>query len=271
MSMGRRNLVAHLGWLLVPPLFAGCVPIPYAYPTVSQVPAVQLGPERDEVHVFRVDIADDQSCVEFADKQRDHYVLSQVLTSPAGEVPSQKRVALESGWYWNLIAVSYQVHTHRTLCVRLYRPGFRTIELTPGDKPEKIAWHEAIELAAQEKAVDDLLSTNGTNAWAQWKGGWGISQLDGGATSPAHKGALLFAAAEYERLAGKEQSLVEEFQGLRERLTRKANWLRALAGNHKKEEAPTAKGEEPADKKPSPTEGGTEVFDPFKEHQAAAR
>src|SRR5437773_525230 len=164
MSTWCRKLLLHLAWISPALLMAGCVPIPYAYPTVSQVAAVKLGPERDEVQVFRVDIADDQSCVDFADKQRDHYVLSEVAASPAGEVPSQTRVAFDSGWYWNLIAISYQVHTHRTICVRLYRPGYRTVELTPGDKPEKVVWREARELVAQEKAVDDLLATNSTNS-----------------------------------------------------------------------------------------------------------
>jgi len=54
---------------------------------------------------------------------------------------------------------------------------------------------------------------------------WGFEQLAPGNHSAAHRGALLFAAGEYERLAATDDVSVPA----RERLVAKATWLRELA------------------------------------------
>ena len=57
-------------------------------------------------------------------------------------------------------------------------------------------------------------------------------------------------------------------------MTRKADWLRTLAGKQKTDRAPPARSEEPADKKATTAASGTEpaqVFDPFKEQNGLSR
>ena len=105
----RLNVFVHrsFAWagLFVCSLMAGCipfVPVYYAYPTVSHVPALTGVLPRDEVQAFRVDVIDQMNCVDFDDQ--DQYVLSPVSLSRNGKVPSQSSLAFDCGWIWNCIA-----------------------------------------------------------------------------------------------------------------------------------------------------------------------
>ena len=187
-----------------------------------------------------MDVADETNCIDFP--EHDRYVLTPVSLSRAGSVPPQMLVVLDYGWVWNCIALYYDGHTHHTIVVRLYRPGFETVEIKAGDKEGRAAWEKAADPEAQEMAVDDLLSTWATDGQGRLWAGVGnrdmpptndalaplldkkvFSSLAPGAASVGHRRTLLFAAAEYERLAA----------GLgdahRVRLADKAQWLRELA------------------------------------------
>jgi hypothetical protein len=223
----RRNPLTH-GWIITASwvlclLLAGCipfVPVYYTYPTVSHVSGVAVEAPREEVRAFRVDVLDHSTCM---------------------HCPAQSKVALDYGWIWNGIALIYDGNTHHTLRVRLYRPGWQTVEIKPWEKTAVVKWTPAPDLAAQEQALDDLLSTWETDFIGQCRlldragtnpepprDSSRFRFLATGSVSAQHRQVLLFAAAEYERLAG---LVVEEqaTQATFDRLISKANKLKEWA------------------------------------------
>jgi hypothetical protein len=219
-------------------LAVGCVPfvpVGYAYPTVSVVPPVRVGPAADDVYAFRVDIADENNCIDFADK--DRYVLRALCLSPGHSSYPQMQVSVDYGWIWNCIALIYTGHTSHTVRVRLYRPGWQTVEVKSWQRQGKADWREAPDAEGREKAVDDLVSTWETD-FSGRRFGQGDSEgrsqgpalfacLTSGHVSRSHREALLFAAAEYERLLA--EASPESAGKMRERLAAKAKALRELA------------------------------------------
>jgi hypothetical protein len=217
---------------LLPLLAAGCfVPIGYAYPTLSVTPPVDVGKPADEVHVFRVDVADVGGCLEFG-AGPDRYVFHPVHLTDGGRGLPQVGVALDYGWIWNCIALIFDKHTSHTVLVRAYRPGFRTVEVRSWQTTGKVPWEAAPDLDARERAVDALLSTRDTDSPAilphRDKSDFlehdSFFSLAPGSAGAGHRQALLFAAAEYERLS----SSADGPQRLR--LWGKAQSLRELAG-----------------------------------------
>jgi hypothetical protein len=214
---------------------AGCIPIGYAYPAAAFVPGVQVRAPAEEVHAFRLDVADDQNCVDFAGREHDRYVLRPLALGRGDRLGPQVKVAIDYGWIWNCIALSYGGHTQHTLLVRLYRPGFRTIEVRSWQKDGEAKWIEATDLESREKAVDDLLSTWNTD-FQRSLGRAALTSGDvprdsavfrslaAGAASKGHRQALLFAASEYERLKSAADP------AMRSRLEEKTQTLRRLAG-----------------------------------------
>jgi hypothetical protein len=216
---------------LVPLLAAGCfVPVGYGYPTLSVTPPVDVGKQADEVHVFRIDIADVSGCLEFGSGP-DRYVFHPVHLTDSGRGLPQVGVALDYGWVWNCIALIFDKHTSHTVRVRAYRPGYQTVEIRSWQTTGKVSWEEAPDLAARERAVDALLSTWETDSCAfrphRGKNDFlcqdSFFSLAPGSAAPGHRRALLFAAAEYERLG----SAADGVQ--RTRLSDKAQSLRELA------------------------------------------
>jgi hypothetical protein len=205
---------------------AGCIPfIPvyYAYPTVVSVPKAYVGEGHKDVRAFRVVIKDDLSTVDLA--KPGSYQLSELRITKDGQVPGQVGVQFDTGFIWNCVALTYESHTNRTARVRLYRPGFDLVELVSGDPPGEVKWEEVKDLLQEEKAIDALLSPTEQSTWnrlheATQEEPWCFAQLDPGSVSPAHRKALLFAAAEYERLA---KGLV--LSGAGARCVAKAKWL----------------------------------------------
>jgi hypothetical protein len=208
---------------------AGCVPIFYAYPSVSYVPALNLGPGHDNIFAFRVDVADDESSLDLA--KPGHYRFRQVRIAPHGSIMGQGKLALDSGFYWNLIAVTYAQRTNHTIRVRLYRAGFDLLEIQPWQSEAGLEWTEVRALAAQEKIVDKLLRPTGAGAWTQAHkdDNWGFSQIEPGSVSPEHRPVLLFAASEYERLASDMALEADELAEACTRCHAKAKFLRELA------------------------------------------
>lgn len=240
--IGMLTLIACLSLCLTQ---SGCVPVYYAYPKVAYVPPLHLEKTPDTIHAFRVDIADDDGCIEFnlgyRERDRDRYVLSTVPLSDSGRLPSQAKISLDWGFIWNCIALIYDGHTVHTVRVRLYRPGWQTVEVKSWEQVDALKWKEAPSLVEQEKAIDDLVSTWETdylNRFAQSSSSEshprppaGVALFRGlapGSESAKHRQVLLFAAGEYERLAAFTDSS-ETGKLLHTRLNEKANMLRELA------------------------------------------
>jgi hypothetical protein len=220
MSRARRLTVASLG-VLACCLHAGCM-LPYAYPRLAHVGGVEVERQGPDVHAFRVDAR-----VSLVDISHDveEYRLGRVPLTGDGRVPSFDRVEVDYGLYVVGGALNYPIHHHRQTEMRLYRPGSQLLNLGPGGKSVQVSWRPAVGLAGQEKAVDDLLAppvVPGALLPALPERPWSLSKLAPGSASPAQRDALLFAAAEYDRLAA-------AFAADAPRLAGKAKAVRDLA------------------------------------------
>ncbi|MGH7174350.1 MAG: hypothetical protein ACRELG_29130 [Gemmataceae bacterium] len=214
-------------------LCAGCMPLGYAFPTVSYVRPARVGAAREEVRAFRVDVADDDNCFETPEK--DRYRLTPLPLHRDGSFDPQMKVAVDYGWLLNCVALIYGSSTHHTVLVRMYRPGYHTLELPSWRKAGRIEWTPAPTPQEQEQAIDDLVSTWKTaparlqNAYAAEgfvppRDAIIFRYLAPGSTAPEHRSALRFAAGEYEQLLS-EVGDAEQ----RARLEKKAKSLRNLA------------------------------------------
>lgn len=251
----QRILLPAFAVLSIVP--AGCMGV-YAYPSVSYTPPVRLPVEScQEVRVFRVDIADDDSCPEYPES--DRYVLSRL---PVRDwVWPQIQCEVDRGWFALFGALNYGNHTSHRVRIRLYRPGWETIEVGPGEKAE---WQPAATPEQQEEAVDALLSTHehdsSVGMFTRGRMEEGPEPphdlrrfrfLAAGTVSQAHREALLFAADEYTRLAGHARDRAV----LRTRLEKKAAALRSLAAGKPLEVSPhpPSPPHPPGDDQASPT------------------
>jgi hypothetical protein len=214
-------------------LLVGCMPLGYAYPTVSYIPPGTVGAARDEVHAFRVDVTDDDNCLEITEK--DHYELSRLPLHSDGSYDPQTKVGVDYGCILYCMANVYDTATHHTMLVRLYRPGYHTVEIEPWQEQERVQWVEATKVEEQEQAIDDLVSTWKTTPQrlqnqAAFEGFVPprdpivFRYLAPGTTSEEHRDALLFAAAEYSRLL-----LDAKDADTKARLQAKATALREMA------------------------------------------
>jgi hypothetical protein len=210
----------------------GCVQMPFYVPEVNVVPAVNAGGDGGDVHAFRVDLTDrvalkegpPPNCV-VRGENAETVELTKIAVSAGGTMPKQVALSWAHGWcyvgFWNYV----NAYTSHSVAVRLYRPGYETIELKPGESPRDLRWTEATDLAAREKAVDDLLGVSpleqGKTLSAEQQ-----RRLQPGTKSAAHRESLLFAAREYERLARGAADAEPELRG---RLVDKAERLKALA------------------------------------------
>jgi hypothetical protein len=215
-------------FLFVCPVCAGCFG-GYAYPTAAYVPRASLEkPAADAVHVFRVDILDASGSIEFAGA--DEYRFRELPVSEAGSVPAQTKVGVGGRWWTLFGALNYTQRLHPTIRVRIYRPGYETVDLKPWTRA-KIVWRPAATPVAREAAVDDLISTRDTNeyykiapeAWKNERADYGLAPP----TTDAQRAALLFIAGEYDRLVS-DAATRGDTRAV-ERLQEKARQLRTLA------------------------------------------
>src|SRR5262245_42928426 len=211
------------------PLCAGCLGA-YAYPTAAVVPPVGLEKSTaDTVHAFRVEILDTSGSIEFSGS--DEYVFREVPVDSRGRLPAQGMVGFGRGWWALLISLNYTQRVHPTLRVRLYRPGYETVELKPWQRPGQIKWKPATTPEAREPAVDDLIATRETNEYYKIAPeAWKNERADYALAAPTKDGqraALLFVAGEYERLVSDASARGDKHSA--ERLIEKARQLRTLA------------------------------------------
>jgi hypothetical protein len=226
-------------WLF--PFLAGCFPLLYAYPSLSFVPPIDAGPVTDKVYAFRVDITDERNGAEFPD--RDRYLFREIPVSETARVPLQAKLDVDRGWVF-FGPQKYSAHTRHAILVRLYRPGYQTVEVArPGDA-KRICWVEAKEVRNRETAVDELLSTWRTDASGHKelaaKNRVGQSTPDNvvqirclapGSASTGHRQFLLFAADQYTAIAvrlNRPDATAEDLEAY-QRLMSKVAWLHKRA------------------------------------------
>jgi hypothetical protein len=192
---------------------AGCLG-GYAYPQLSYVPPLQLQEPCGGIHAFRVEVVQVMDDIYHAE---DKCVLRPIPLSSTGEIAGQANVSLEAAWgVLMLIPTEWTHHCWHTMRVRLYRPGFQTVEIEPWQAVDRICWKAAADWQAQEKAVDELIASchfdccmvpvlvvpaspperllgSPPTLW--------LSHLARGSSSEGQRQSLRFAAEEYERIA----------------------------------------------------------------------
>lgn len=194
---------------------SGCV-IPYAYPKLDFTRALQLDMPPGDVRVFRVDVAQAKSGppATYGWEQ-----LTEISVRDSGRVASQIKSSLPHGVYLFMGALNYDFGTSRTLALRAYRPGFELVEVKSLERTDQLVWISAPDLTVQERTLDALFPLE---EGAEFQIGKRV--VHRGSISAAHRQALHFGAAEYERLAATTD--VREQQS---KLVDKAHRLRARA------------------------------------------
>ncbi len=235
-------------WLILLALLPNCTGcLCYAYPTIAYTPEMPVDNHDGNAHVYRVDIDRTERQPGTASTQ---YTLMQIPLDRFGVVPSQLEVAPAAG-IWNPLHLGDTKEVERstfTLTIRCYKPGCQTMEVQSWDSAKPLQWLPARDLAAQEKAIDDLLADPATpHSFAPgltvtgntspgsftW---WDLKDqkspqlgLQPGSASVEQRKALEFASTEYQRLANGPLAAGPQMQALRERLQQKAIWLRRFA------------------------------------------
>src|SRR5262245_12831263 len=141
---------------LVLPFVSGC--LAFGYPSLSETPTLSV-PEED-VRAIRVDTQLRRGgCVITGSIEFCHSV--EEIPVAAAEVGAQTDAYFS---YYSPLFLSTGT-TSRSMRVLLYRPGFETVTIPerpwwrfPGlTRPEAVAWKEAPDLAAQEKALETVV------------------------------------------------------------------------------------------------------------------
>jgi hypothetical protein len=227
------------------PLLCGCFAIGWAYPTAAFVPAISLGTAQD-VRAFRIDVKDDrilhpEHSPGSEKLENDYYVISEMTARIGERLYPQAKLAVD---YGQVSSPSVGRETTHLLLVRLYRPGYKTIEIQPWQLSVNPEWQAATTPAARERAIDDLVSTfarddssraQASNNQTSKRGSPEIPPRDStvfarlapGSESDTHRAAILFAASEYELLS--RGDVTEADREFSTRVMAKAVALRKLA------------------------------------------
>jgi hypothetical protein len=172
------------------PFLPGCL-VPYClYPTLDRTPAAQLPPDTSEVRAFRVDGTREYINGGIPRVEVSESLCEMSVAGPEG-VPAQVKASLSFGILTLPPAMPGFYHWSHSVVLRLYRPGYELVEIKSWDRAAPVQWRQAADLESQEKALAALFP---------------VERLGGGKEEPAHRRALLFGAAEYERLAATAQS-----------------------------------------------------------------
>ena len=222
-----RRLCGLLGFLC-----AGCMPLGYVYPSISYVRPASVGVARDQVRAFRVYVTDDDN--NFGIPEGDRYVLTSLPLKDDGSFDPQLRVSANYGWFLDGPGLMQGNTRKHTVLVRLYRPGYHTLELASWRGDEPLHWTQAPTPQEQEQAIDELVTTWRTSPMrlqCQYavqnrdtpRDSIILRYLAPGSISNEHREALCFAASEYERLANEATD-----KQLRSRAEDKARAIRQL-------------------------------------------
>jgi hypothetical protein len=242
--LARDRTVKRL-MILAAILLPSCAAPNLAGPTSSFVSHQVVQNADCTARAFRIDIEEKER-----PEPKARYTLSPLPLDERGLIPHQfpfpPTSATETAVLKRDSQFTYfgpaEVFCEFTVLVRVYRPGYRTIEIRAGDKTREWHWVPA-DFLEQEKAIDALLGVqpgpdgrwggwwkHGVRAphselgGSTWPGGQTIGDygLQPGSVSAKHREALLFAAGEYERLAKSCTTNSPTLEKARHRLERKA-------------------------------------------------
>ncbi len=235
----RLSIATGFGLLCLS--FLGCLNVPFSIPEINTIPPISMGTASNDVHIFRVDIAE-RITVDPGDRNSpgvpkavSTYQLTEIAPDSPGTTPRQTELTCRQGWrvvgFWNYNSDCVR----HTIALHLYRPGYETIAVQCGQVPNEVHWTKASDLEAQEKAVDDLIGValleEPGDARPQSQR---VKQnLALGTTSASQREAILFCAGECERLARHASRDSVEADSLA-RLLAKAARLKELADGEEK-------------------------------------
>jgi hypothetical protein len=235
-------------------LLSGCTAFLGSAPGLCRFHAVDVAAPSQYVHAYGVDVFHRGSGLDFlpgaagsSDSAREvQYRFTPLAISEDGRIDAKTLASWrshlgrdEASEKWAGLPLLGGSGHHEAL-VRLYRPGFRTIEVLPGQNVDQIQWEPATDLAAREKAIDDLISTERSDKdertaadlsrnprlWPR-----AFRHLEPGSASEEHRRTLRFAAFEYQRLAEQEFTEGPQPDEVRTRIQAKAAWVQRLAGD----------------------------------------
>lgn len=186
-------------------LASGCLPIPYIYPKLSYIPPVSVSSTGDRVYVFRVqgtfkqEQYNENFFISGQPAMVPHHKIRLLSTEDVQTISSQTCLTFEKGIVWWPLFQSTEVHD---LSLRLYRPGYKTVEFHGWTTPSKIIWEEVRGMTDQELALDRV--------WSCPPAKWEEENRDLPESwrykaSKNSRTALAFLASEYERLAWEQQ------------------------------------------------------------------
>lgn len=219
----RRNAAAALTLNVLLGLSGCYVPLGIAYPTLSYTPTVAIAADAArDLHAFRVDFVEAPHAAKPA--QRFQCEFGEIDLSARNEVPGQTATGLR--YFWGLFFLpsgeNYpnSVHSRDShIRVRLYRRGFRTIEIGPdSDSDTALDWEPVDNYREREEAIDALLGVKSDS----------FVHLAPGHVSKKHEAFLHFAAEEYRQLANRLDETRADQLRIRIRALKKCERLRDL-------------------------------------------
>lgn len=247
--MGSHSWRSLIAVAVLGLMSSGCLYVPYCLPEFQRIGAIEADWDRDEVHVFRVDSTSKEHngtsplfvaaglmswppgtarSIPF-----ETHELTRIHPSDSNKVDGQRAMRWGHGKLCFGMINTVAEATHHTLAVRLYRPGFETIDVRASNNPlsggyveSSRSWQPVFDIADFEAAVDAVIGLSSTDDPSE---PFADSRPAAGDVSPAHLEALLFCAAEYERIARMAADDELEAEALRERLRAKAEGLRQRA------------------------------------------
>lgn len=204
---------------------AGCL-VPYCARSVSQLPPVDLNCDPHEVHAFCVSVTRLNSRDEIS---KERWALRE-LEAGRRQTASQSKTSYDFG----VFAISpgtapgFLIDTTHSLRLRLYRPGFKTVDLEAVEPQGKVFWEPAADALARETALDDLF---GLKPVVGAKGEALVERvLEPGSKSKEHLAALQFGIEQYTALAASlGEPKTDDLRELKARLTGKVTRFQALA------------------------------------------
>jgi hypothetical protein len=223
-SAMRRIAATTLGIALLLGASGCLMPFGVAYPTLSYTPSVSTCADAGEVRAFRVDFVESRHSLNQAEWLKCEF--QEIDMSSRSEVPGQLTTGVSYAWalYFFPGAVESFKGSMRShdewVRVRLYRRGFKTIELGPDDSSDmRLDWSPVADDADREEAIDKLAGVHKDF----------LGYLLPGSKSPKHNAFLRFAADEYQNLADSLDGGNAAQARLRVHLLKKIKELRLIA------------------------------------------
>jgi hypothetical protein len=139
------------------PMTVGCLGIPaiYAYPKISYFPSTDLKAVGPDAEVFLVKRTCDTGWP--SRLPEIEYVVIHLPVTPDSHFDRQVSVNWES-FAGTLGPLCYGNGVSHSLEIVLYRRGYNLVVIEPWEWKDTIEWKPAESIAAQEKAIDDLVA-----------------------------------------------------------------------------------------------------------------